>query len=128
MALAIPLSGAHMTRMLLVYADDLLSGTQVRDTAQQLGYSASAVASFDLLIDQLASSPHLLLVDVTARPDWAAVVAAAREHGTPVVAFGNHMDLVSRERAIEAGVDGVIANSLVATDLGGVIRKYSRGE
>lgn len=117
-----------MGRTLLVYAEDLLSGTQVRDTAQQLGYSASTVASLDLLVDRLASSPHLLLVDVTARPDWPAVVAAAREHGTPVVAFGNHMDLASRDRAIEAGVDGVIANSLVATDLGGVLRKYARGE
>lgn len=128
MAVAIPLAGATMARTLLVYVEDLLSGTQVRDTAQRLGYAASTVASLDHLREQLAVSPHLLLVDVSARPDWPALVEAAHAHGTPVVAFGNHMDLSSRDRALEAGVDGVVANSLVATDLAGVMRKYARGD
>ncbi len=117
-----------MVGTILVYADDLLSGVQVRDTAEKLGYSASTVASLEPLIDKLASSPQILLVDFAARPDWPAIVAAAREQGTPLVAFGNHMDLSSREQALSAGVDAVVASSLIATDLRGVIRKYGRGE
>ena len=115
-----------MARTVLVYADDLLSGVQVRDTAQKLGYSAKTAAHLHQLSKELASSPSLLLVDASARPDWDAVVEAAREHGIPVVAFGNHMDLAGRERALAAGVHAVVANSLVATDLAGIIRKYGR--
>ncbi len=115
-----------MARTVVVYAADLLSSTQVTDTARQLGYSARTASDPDQLIAELDSSPDLLLVDAAARPDWPAIVAAAKPHGTPVVAFGNHTDLAARERALTAGVNGVVANSLVATDLAGILRKYAR--
>ena len=115
-----------MATTVVVYAEDLLSGLQVRDTAQKLGYSAKTAEALPELIQEIISSPQLLLVDASVQPDWSWVVGAARAHRVPVVAFGNHTDLVGRERALAAGVDAVVANSLVATDLAGIIRRYAR--
>ena len=42
----------------------------------------------------------------------------------PIVAFGPHMDLEARERALAAGCTEFLANSKIATDLAHVVARY----
>jgi CheY-like chemotaxis protein len=58
----------------------------------------------------------LALIDAgTADRPWAKWVSAAKTdpvtRGTPIIAFGSHVDRAVRERALEAGVDRYMARS-----------------
>lgn len=118
-----------MSSTVLLYAEDLFTAVQIRDTAAKTGDSVTVVQRFEDLLPRLSSRPLLVLIDLAAGgTDWPALGEAAQRSGVPLVAFGNHMDLAGRERALAAGAEAVLANSLVATDLVGVLRKYTRRE
>ena len=69
---------------------------------------------------------NLMVVDLAARADRADVQASIREaaaRGTPVVAFGPHMDADARRMAKEAGASRVLANSNLARDLPAILNE-----
>jgi hypothetical protein len=55
--------------------------------------------------------------------NWEAAIRMARERGLPVLAFGSHMDLEAREKALQAGAQKVVANSKFARDMVGLVQR-----
>ena len=55
--------------------------------------------------------------------DWEGAIRRAREHGLTVLAFGSHMDLEARQKALQAGAQRVVANSKFASDMPGLVHK-----
>src|SRR5262245_5494887 len=75
--------------------------------------------------------PALILVELssTAIP-WSDWISAAKSSPAtrriPVVGFGPHADLDLRARALEAGIDQVVAKSRLLSALPELIEKYAR--
>ena len=66
----------------------------------------------------------LAIVNTATRGvDWEAAIQQARAHGLPVLAFGSHMDLEARAKALQAGAGKVVANSKFASDMPGLINR-----
>jgi DNA-binding response OmpR family regulator len=77
--------------------------------------------------EKLRPPPDLILVGMAAtRLPWPELVRDARARSStrevPILAFGPHMNLELRARALEAGVDRVLANSALMVALPGLLR------
>src|SRR5207247_6240097 len=73
-----------------------------------------------------ASDLLLALVIVntaTIGVDWETAIRKARTAGLKVLAFGSHMDLESRSKALEAGAQRVVANSKFTSDMPGLVKR-----
>lgn len=75
--------------------------------------------------------PALVLVDLSsAQIPWAQWVALLKSSPAtrriPVIAFGPHVDLDLRARAVDVGCDLVLAKSALMRDLPGLIQKHAR--
>ena len=68
--------------------------------------------------------PALVIVDIASKGvDWEAAIRMVRAHDLPVLAFGSHMDLDARARAIQAGAQKVVANSKFTKDMPGLVQR-----
>ncbi len=103
---------------------DLFFAVKIRDTLKRAGFQtrlARNASEFRALL--LGGGYALALVNTAARgADWKAGVAAAREAGVPVVAYGPHVDLDTQAEARAAGAARVIANSRL-TELPAIIER-----
>ncbi len=71
-----------------------------------------------------AEKPALVIVNIaTSGVDWEAAIRQARAAGYPVLAFGSHMDLEARAKALAAGAQRVVANSKFTTDMPGLVKR-----
>ena len=71
-----------------------------------------------------AEKPALVIVNIaTPGIDWEAAIRQARAAGYPVLAFGSHMDLEARAKALAAGAQRVVANSKFASDMPGLVKR-----
>jgi|SRR5579863_4240972 len=71
-----------------------------------------------------AEKPALVVVNTAMSGiDWEAAIRQARAAGYPVLAFGSHMDLEARARAIQAGAQRVVANSKFTSDMPGLVKR-----
>lgn len=108
---------SHRGRALvLAIADDLMVRSRIDAAAEVAGVDVSYVASYSDVQASAPDNPRALLVGIAAtRRPWAEIVRQVRaEPDTPgmyVLAFGPHKNLELRKRALEAGVDRVVANS-----------------
>jgi len=104
-------------RPVLVVADDLFVRGRIDATARAVGRSVRYARSADDFRAALrADRPRAVLVGLAAtRLPWAELVRELRADpaaaGTYVLAFGPHKNLDLRARALDAGVDRVLANS-----------------
>jgi len=124
------------TKQALLLETDLFFQVKVVDTLKHSGFTTRATRRLDDFLRGLgaeatnaepAARPDIVLVDTAARGvDWQAAIRAARAAGTPVVAFGSHVDLATQEAARQAGATSVIANSKLASDLPGVVERALR--
>jgi DNA-binding NtrC family response regulator len=114
-------------RMALLLDTDLFFVAKISATLKHAGYVTRTVRTLDAFSQGLAEKPNIALVNTAARGvDWRAGIAAAREAGTPVIAFGSHVDLETQAEARAAGATRVIANSKLATDLPGIVERAVR--
>src|SRR5207248_6575016 len=68
--------------------------------------------------------PDLVIVNIaTTGVDWEAAIRQARSYAFPVLAFGSHMDLEARAKALEAGAQRVVANSKFTSDMPGLVER-----
>ena len=104
-------------RPVLVLADDLFVRGGIDATARATGrrvrYARSADDARAAIRDE---RPRAVLVGLAAtRLPWAELVRELKADPTTagmyVLGFGPHKDLALRARALEAGVDRVLANS-----------------
>ena len=103
--------------LLLAVVDDLFVRSRIDAAAGVAGVDVQYVATAEearRLVD--GRSPRALLVGMAAtRQPWADLVRAVKSDPATrsiyVLAFGPHKNLDLRARALDAGVDRVLANS-----------------
>ena len=103
--------------LLLAIVDDLFVRSRIDAGAGLAGVEVRYVGSFDQVRAAAAERPvRAVLVGMTAtRRPWPEIVRQLRAdettRGLYVLAFGPHKNLELRSRALDAGVDRVVANS-----------------
>lgn len=117
-----------MSIRILALEKDLFFAVKMRDTLRHHDMEVTTVRTLAAFEQQLAlgedERPVLAIVNTATRGvDWEAAIQQARAHGLPVLAFGSHMDLDARARALQAGAQRVVANSKFASDMPGLIRR-----
>lgn len=115
----------------LVVVDDLFFLTKIQTTLKHLGLMGQAMTQRAALqaYVKAALTPVLVVVDLTLRTDDAvAVISAIRatESGVPIaiLAFGAHVAVETRQQALQAGADQVVAKSAFANHLPDLLQQF----
>jgi DNA-binding response OmpR family regulator len=111
---------------ILALEKDLYFSVRMRDTLRHHGMEVTTVRTLSAFEQRLTGDepPALVIVNTaTTGVDWEAAIRAARAHGLPVLAFGSHMDLEARARALQAGAHKVVANSKFTSDMPGLVKR-----
>jgi DNA-binding response OmpR family regulator len=121
-----------MSIPVLALEKDLFFSVKMRDTLRHHGMEVTTVRTLSAFEQRLTSTeneqPVLVIVNTaTAGVDWEAAIRAARARGLPVLAFGSHMDLEARAKALEAGAQKVVANSKFTSDMPGLVKRMLNG-
>src|SRR5215510_13989556 len=110
--------------IVLVIVDDLFFLTKIQTTLKHLGMIGQVMTPPVSLQDYIrtAMTPALIIVDLTLRMDDAVAVIRtirATERGVPIpiLAFGSHVAVETRQQALQAGADRVVAKSELAHHL-----------
>lgn len=124
------MTGTH--RRVLALVRDVMFVSQIRASLPADDWSVELVGTLPVLEAALAEPKvDLVLVDLASRGlAWETMLATIRDRlgpAMPVLAFGPHMDLGLRERALAAGADRVVANSTLVTELPNLARKLAAG-
>lgn len=117
-----------MTTHILALEKDLFFAVKIRDTLRHHDMETKTVRNLAAFEQGLALTgeerPALVIVNISIQGvDWEAAIRQARSQGYPVLAFGSHMDLDARAKALQAGAPRVIANSKFASDMPGLVRR-----
>src|SRR5207245_2945007 len=93
---------------ILALEKDLFFSVRMRDTLRHHGIEVTAVRTLPAFEQRLTATgneqPVLVIVNTAMTGvDWEAAIRAARARGLPVLAFGSHMDLEARAKALQAG-------------------------
>jgi CheY-like chemotaxis protein len=120
----------------LVVVDDLFFLTKIQTTLRHLGLAMQVTTQRAALQEYVrtATAPVLVVVDLTLRTDDAVAVIStirATDSGAPVsiLAFGAHVAVETRQQALQAGADRVVAKSEFSNHLPDLIRQFvTRGE
>ena len=117
-----------MATAILALEKDLFFSVKIRDTLSHYDMDVTTVRSLASLEQGLDASgdakPALVIVDIASKGvDWEAAIRTVRAHDLPVLAFGSHMDLDARARALQAGAQKVVANSKFSKDMPGLVQR-----
>ncbi|MGI9059966.1 MAG: hypothetical protein ACR2H5_15460 [Ktedonobacteraceae bacterium] len=117
-----------MTKHILALEKDLFFSVKMRDTLRHHDMTVTTVRTLPAFEQRLAlvgeEKPLLAIVNTaTAGVDWEAAIREARSKGLPVLAFGSHMDLEARAKALAAGAQRVVANSKFTSDMPGLVER-----
>jgi DNA-binding response OmpR family regulator len=117
-----------MPKRILALEKDLFFSVKMRDTLRHHDMEVITVRTLPTFEQHLAAGedqrPALAIVNTaTQGVDWEAAIRQARAHGLPVLAFGSHMDLEARNKAISAGALRVVANSKFTSDMPGLVQR-----
>ncbi len=117
-----------MTIQILALEKDLFFSVKMRDTLRHHGMDVTVVRSLAAFEQHIApgvdEKPALVIVNTAITGvDWEGAIRRAREQGLTVLAFGSHMDLDARAKALQAGAQRVVANSKFASDMPGLVRR-----
>ena len=114
-----------MSIPILALEKDLFFSVKMRDTLRHHDMEVTTVRTLAAFEQRLAeSNVELVIVNTaTVGVDWEAAIRAARAHNLPVLAFGSHMDLDARAKALQAGAQQVVANSKFSSDMPGLVRR-----
>jgi DNA-binding response OmpR family regulator len=117
-----------MSIPILALEKDLFFSVKMRDTLRHHDMEVTTVRTLSAFEQRLAGTgdeqPVLVIVNTaTTSLDWEAAIRAARARGLPVLAFGSHMDLEARAKALQAGAQKVVANSKFTSDMPGLVKR-----
>lgn len=117
-----------MTIQILALEKDLFFSVKMRDTLRHHGMDVTVVRTLAAFEQRVATTedekPALVIVNTAiSGVDWEGAIRRAREHSLTVLAFGSHMDLEARAKALQAGAQRVVANSKFASDMPGLVRR-----
>lgn len=115
----------------LVVVDDLFFLSKIQTTLTHLGLAMQAMTQRTALQDYIrtAMTPILMVVDLTLRADDAVSVIStvrATDSAAPVsiLAFGAHVAVETRQQALQAGADRVVAKSEFSKHLPDLIAEF----
>lgn len=115
----------------LVVVDDLFFLAKIQTTLRHLGLTTRVMTQRPALQEylQTALTPVLVVVDLTLRTDDAvAVISSVRatDSSVPVaiLAFGAHVAVDTRQQALQAGADRVVAKSEFSNHLPDLIQQF----
>jgi DNA-binding response OmpR family regulator len=116
-----------MAPYILALEKDLFFSVKMRDTMHHHGIEVKVVRTLPAFEQGLAATggekPVLVIINIAASSiDWQTAILQARANGYPVLAFGSHMDLEARAKALEAGAQKVVANSKFTSDMANLIQ------
>jgi DNA-binding response OmpR family regulator len=117
-----------VTIQILTLEKDLFFSVKMRDTLRHHGMDVTVVRSLAAFEQHIApgvdEKPALVIVNTAITGvDWEGAIRRACEQGLTVLAFGSHMDLEARAKALQAGAQRVVANSKFASDMPGLVRR-----
>ncbi|MBA2679513.1 MAG: response regulator transcription factor [Ktedonobacteraceae bacterium] len=115
-----------MVKHILALEKDLFFSVKMRDTLRhhEMEVTIARTLSGFLQHLQAPTAPDLVIVNIaTPGVDWEAAIRQARASGLPVLAFGSHMDLEARAKALQAGAQRVVANSKFTTDMPALVQR-----
>lgn len=117
-----------MTTHILALEKDLFFSVKMRDTLRHYGMEVTIVRTlpaFDQHLAVMGDEKVALVIVNTATQgvNWEAAIHQARRQSLPVLAFGSHMDLEARAKALQAGAQRVVANSKFTSDMPGLIQR-----
>jgi DNA-binding response OmpR family regulator len=117
-----------VTTHILALEKDLFFSVKMRDTLRHHGMDVKTARTLPAFEQGLAADaeekPALVIVNIaTTGVDWETAIRQARASGLPVLAFGSHMDLEARARAMQAGAQRVVANSKFSSDMPGLVQR-----
>jgi DNA-binding response OmpR family regulator len=114
---------------ILALEKDLFFSVKIRDTLRHHDMEVTTVRTLAAFEQRLATNAVELVIINTATVgiDWEAAIRAAKAHKLPVLAFGSHMDLEARAKALQAGAQRVVANSKFTSDMPGLVRRVLAG-
>jgi hypothetical protein len=116
-----------MATSVLALEKDLFFSVKIRDTLRHHAIEATTVRTLDAFEQRLEATderPALVIVNIAIKGvDWEAAIRAAHTRGYLVLAFGSHMDLEAREKALAAGAAKVVANSKFTSDMPGLVTR-----
>ena len=111
--------------------DDLFFQAKVGTALQQMGIAAQVVPNGGPLHARLQAgdAPALVIVDLTLRSAEATSLirdlrAAPHGDSVPILAFGSHVAVEVRKRALQAGASQVVAKSVFAKHLPQLVRQF----
>ena len=117
-----------MTIHLLALEKDLFFSVKMRDTLRHYDMEVKTVRTLPAFEGHLTAKDEeelaLVIVNTaTTGVDWETAIRKARTAGLKVLAFGSHMDLEARSKALEAGAQRVVANSKFTSDMPGLVKR-----
>src|SRR5947209_6079711 len=117
-----------MAIQILALEKDLFFSVRMRDTLRHHDMNVTTVRTLPAFEQRLETTneekPVLAIINIsTMGVDWEAAIRAARAKELPVLAFGSHMDLEARARALAAGAQRVVANSKFTSDMPGLVER-----
>ncbi len=113
--------------MILLLEKDLFFAVKIHDTLRHHDMEVTIVRTLTDFEQKLAydsdKRPGLAIINIATKGvDWEAAIRIARANSLPVLAFGSHMDLEARAKALQAGAQKVVANSKFVSDMPGLVR------
>ena len=115
-----------MTTRILALEKDLFFSEKIRDTLKHHEMYVTTVRTLPAFEEKLqaAEKPTLVIINTATKGvDWEAAIRVAVLQDTPVLAFGSHMDLEARAKALQAGATKVVANSKFTSDMTGLVAR-----
>ncbi len=115
-----------MAISILALEKDLFFSEKIRDTLKHSEMTATIVRTVVVFEEKLRGEekPALVIINTATKGvDWEGAIRAATTHNIPVLAFGSHMDLEARAKALEAGATKVVANSKFTSDMAGLVTR-----
>ena len=117
-----------MAIQILALEKDLFFSVRMRDTLRHHDMNVTTVRTLPAFEQRLETAkeekPVLAIINIsTVGVDWEAAIRAARAKELPVLAFGSHMDLEARAKALAAGAQRVVANSKFTSDMPGLVER-----
>ncbi len=103
--------------------DDLFFQMKVAETAKQLGIELKVATSHDALRSLMESEPKLVIVDLNARSQPLAAIAALRDEKSHarIVGFLSHVQRELAAEAQAAGCDEVMPRSRFTQNLAAIL-------
>ncbi len=118
-----------MMQTIVIVVSDLMFQSRIDAAARSLGLAPRIADNAGALADALAARPAIAVIDLHERAlDATVALAAAKEAGARVLAFGRHTEPATLRAARDAGADIVVPRSQFAEELPGLLRSLMTPE